>query len=439
MRKFWLDCVIATAFVFLAMWGIFGITQLRVFNAFDSIGTALSDLELTDYVFNGLRDDPNADENIVVVNIGSLSRAEIARQVKIISRYKPKVIGIDSFFDCWTGLRDTINCPALKDTLGNLMLANAIEEAGNVILVSSVQQRDSALNSSTYDSVRRSDSMFLSAAYRDGFANLETDAAYQDDAKTCRKFNPKININGDYNYAFSVELARAFDSLKTEKFLQRDIYSEVINYRGNVFDIHGMTNYPQMFYALDVDQVMNEEFVSEVIKDKIVIMGYLGERMDLMSWEDKFYTPLNKKLAGKSNPDMFGVVVHANIISMILNEDFVEQMAGWQEVMMAIILCLLNVALFSLINTNMPLWYDGITKLLQLIQLIVYSALMVLIFHWFTFKLSITLTLAAVALVGDVFEVYMSVIKNLFFKIKRWVSFTPKENDVLITETPEKP
>ena len=168
-------------------------------------------------------------------------------------------------------------------------------------------------------------------------------------------------------------------------------------------------------------------------------MGFLGERMDIMSWEDKFYTPLNKKLAGKANPDMFGVVVHANIISMILKEDYVEQMADWQEVVMAIILCLLNVALFSLINTNLPLWYDGITKLLQLIQLLLYSVLMVLIFHWFKFKLSITLTLAAVALVGDIYEVYMSVIKNTFFKVVRWFSITRKDDDVLIAETPEKP
>ena len=71
------------------------------------------------------------------------------------------------------------------------MLANAIEEAGNVILVSSVQQRDTTLDANTFDSLRRSDDMFLSGAYRDGYANLETEAAYQDDAKTCRKFNPK--------------------------------------------------------------------------------------------------------------------------------------------------------------------------------------------------------------------------------------------------------
>jgi CHASE2 domain-containing sensor protein len=128
MRKFWIDCVIATAFVFLAMWGIFGLTQLNIFNAFDSIGTALGDVELTDYVFSGLRDEPKAEEDVVVVNIGTLTRGEIAQQLKIISKYKPKVIGIDSFFDCWTGLRDTVNCPALIDTFGNLMLANAIEE-----------------------------------------------------------------------------------------------------------------------------------------------------------------------------------------------------------------------------------------------------------------------------------------------------------------------
>ena len=66
MRKFWIDCVIATAFVFLAMWGIFGLTQLKIFNAFDSIGTALGDVELTDYVFSDLRETPNVEENVLL-------------------------------------------------------------------------------------------------------------------------------------------------------------------------------------------------------------------------------------------------------------------------------------------------------------------------------------------------------------------------------------
>ncbi len=430
MRKFWLDSLIATAFVFLSLWGLFGLTQLNIFNAFDSIGEALTDVELTDYAFFKLREDPDVEQNIVLVNIGELDRRGIAEQLKIISKHKPKVIGIDSFFDCGNNYRDTVSCPKLKDVLGNLMLSEAIKEAGNVVLVTKVLQRDSNLTESVFDSLRESDKIFREYAYRGGFANLETGAAFQDDVKTCRTFTPKILVDGKVNYAFSIALAMAFDSVKTKKFLERQNYSEVINYRGNVFDVMGSTNYPQMFYTLDVNDVFNENFVPEMIKDKIVIFGYLGAYLGDPSWDDKFYTPLNKKMAGKANPDMFGAVVHSNIVSMVMSEDYVEQMPDWQQVAMAIIICLLNVALFSLINTYLPLYYDGITKLLQLIQLLLYSAIMVLIFHWYSFKLNITLTLAAVALVGDIHEVYMSVIKNLFLKIMGWMSITPKPVNV---------
>jgi CHASE2 domain-containing sensor protein len=438
MRKFWTDCVLATALVFLAMWGILGITNLAIFNAFDSIGQALSDIELTDYVFSGLRDDPDPDQNIVVVNIGDLSRGEIAEEIKIISQHKPKVIGVDSFFGCPTMLRDTVNCPKLADVMGNLMLSNAIQEAGNVVLVSKVMQADTSLAVDEYDSLRRSDPMFTDFAAREGYANLDTDADFQDDAKTCRMFVPKIDVEGKPNYAFAVQIAMQYDSIKTQKFLDRNNYKEVINYRGNVFDIFQSTKYPQMFYTLDIEDVRTGNFMGEMIKDKIVIFGFLGSYLGDPSWDDKFYTSLNNKLAGRANPDMFGAVVHANIVSMILNEDYVNQMEGWQEAALAIVLCFLNVALFSFINTKLPLWYDGITKLLQLIQLILYTILMVLIFHWFSFKLDITLTLIAVALVGDVYEVYMSVIKNIYYKIKGWFVITPKENEVLTPVNSEK-
>ncbi len=431
MKKFWIDCVLATALVFLTMWGILGMTNLNVFNAFDSIGQALSDIELTDYVFSQLRDEPNVDQNIVLVNIGNLSRREIAEQIQIVSKYKPKLIGLDGFFDCKTGLRDTINCPQLRDEFGNLMLSNAIKEAGNIVLVTKVLQADTLLPPDTYDSLRRSDDIFRDYALAEGYASLETDAAFQDDVKTCRMFNPTIKVNGVDHYAFSVRMAMAYDSAKTKRFLERGNYSEVINYRGNVVDFFGSTNYPQMFFTIDVNDVLTENFDTELFRDKIVIFGYLGSYLGDPSWADKFYTPLNRKLAGKANPDMFGVVVHANIVSMILNEDYVNHMEEWQEIAMAIILCLLNVALFSLINIHLPSWYDGITKLLQLIQLLVYTILMVMIFHWFTFKLDVTLTLAAVALVGDVYEIYMGVIKNLYFRIRGWFSITPKDDAVL--------
>jgi CHASE2 domain-containing sensor protein len=434
MRKFWVDCFLATMFVFLFMWGLYKLTQLNVFNAFDAVGKALADVELTDYVFSVLREDPLVDENIVVVNIGNLSRREVAQQLQIISKHKPKVIGIDSFFDCATGLRDTVNCPQLRDTLGNLMLSNAIKEAGNVVLVTKVFQSDSVLDAgfaNVVDSLERSDPDFRDHALGEGYASLDTDAAFQDDVKTCRSFNPAMTYEGKPHYAFSVRMAMAYDSAKAVRLLERGNFSEVINYKGNLVDFFHSTNYPQMFYTLDVSDVLTENFVPEMIKDKIVIFGFLGSELGDPSWSDKFYTPLNNKMAGKANPDMFGVVVHANIVSMILNEDYVNQMADWQEALMAFIICMLNVALFSIINKRLPIWYDGITKSLQLIQLVIYSFLMVMIFSKFGFKLNVTLTLGAVALVGDVFEIYNNIFKALFMKIRTLLGLTKSMDEVL--------
>jgi hypothetical protein len=116
---------------------------------------------------------------------------------------------------------------------------------------------------------------------------------------------------------------------------------------------------------------------------------------------------------------MFGAIIHANIISMILRKDYINKMAPWQEVAVAILLCLLNVALFSLIHVKLPDWYDGITKLLQVIELLLLTFLMVMIFDAYAFKLEITIALAAIALVGDAYEVYIGVVKNLLNRIRR--------------------
>jgi CHASE2 domain-containing sensor protein len=421
-KSFWLDAIIATSFTFILMWGIVQLTQLKVFNAFDSIGNALGDVELTDYVFSSLREDPPLDTNIVVINIGLLSRRQIAEQIEIISQFNPKVIGIDGFFHCNGLPYDTFNCPPLKDSIGNAMLGRAIKKAGNVVLVSKVLQSSKLSRTNiedAWDSLQVSDPIYRDSALAEGFASLETDAAFQDDVKTCRTFNPSLMVSGKRELAFSVQMAMLYDSVKTNKFLERNNFSEIINYRGNVVDMFGQTNYKLAFYAIDVQELYDGSFLPGMIEGKIVIFGFLGKDFYDPSWADKFYTPLNKKLAGKANPDMFGVVVHANIVSMIMNEDYIDKMAKWQEVAMAILLCLLNVALFSLIHVKLPDWYDGITKLLQVIELLLLTFLMVMIFDAYAFKLEITIALAAIALVGDAYEVYIGVVKNLINRLRR--------------------
>jgi CHASE2 domain-containing sensor protein len=156
-----------------------------------------------------------------------------------------------------------------------------------------------------------------------------------------------------------------------------------------------------------------------MIKDKIVIFGFLGEDFTDTSWDDQFFTPLNFKYAGKANPDMYGVVIHANVVSMILAEDYVDSLAGLRSIVLAVLVCFLNVIFFSWIYRRLPRWYDGLTKLIQVIELAVLFYFMIMVFHWFNLKVDLTITMASVALAGDSLEVYYGVMKNLFRKESR--------------------
>jgi len=440
MRKFWLDCLIATLFVFAVLLGLREISQLNIFNAFDPLGQSLGDMEFTDITFSQLREDPPIDTNIVIINISELSRAELGQQINVISRYKPKVIGIDSFFDCPGGITDSINCPQAYDTLSNMIFADAIQNAKNVVMVTKLLQSDSLLkvyngDIDIYDSLEHTDEILRPGA-SEGFASLETDADHQEDLKSCRRFNPSVVVRGERQYAFSVQMAMLYDSIKTKKFLARNKYSEVINYRGNIYDPFEASEYPGRYYTLDWYQALDtNSFSPGLFKDKIVIMGYLGKDLGDTSWDDKFFTPLNKKFAGKSRPDMYGVVVHANIVSMILAEDYVDELSDGSQLIIAFIICLLNVALFALIERHIPLWFDGLSLLCQLIEIALLIGLMVYIFFISNFKLNLTYTLGALALVGTCFELYVGLIRRGLVMVKnKW--FTKRPNEVLTSDTP---
>jgi CHASE2 domain-containing sensor protein len=436
MRKFWLDCLITTAFTFVILAIIYGITQLHIFNAFDPLGKALNDMELTDIAFSQLREDPPIDTNIVIVNIGYLSRGEIGRQIKTLSQFKPKVIALDIIFSCPAGY-DPINCPQAYDTLNNIIFGSAVQEVGSSMVVAEKLWQSKALvnkygDIALYDSIEHTDLELRQGAH-EGFVNLETDAEHQEDLKVCRTYNPALLVNNALELAFSTKIAMLYDSVKTKNYLARDKYSEIINYRGNIVDWHGASSFPGRYMVLDWDQALDpNQFIPSAIAGKIIIMGFLGADLRDTSWDDKFITPLNKNYAGKTRPDMYGVVVHANAVSMILNEDYIGKLDRWQEYVIAFIVCFLNVALFSLINRRIPLWFDGLSMLVQLSQIVLFSFLMIYFFYLFNFKLNLTLSLAVIALTGTCFELYHNVVKRVALRIKGPRVFTKSKDEVLI-------
>ncbi len=418
-RKFWIDVVLGTAFVFFIMKGLGSV--LGVFEFLDPVGDALSDMEITDQVFSQLREQPKADTNVVIVNIGNLDRRGIAEQIFKIRNMEPKVIGLDANF-----------LDLKPDTVGDYALSAALSNADNIVVYGKLLEPD---DDGVWHYLLESLPMFTQDNIV-AHVNLNTDQAgvAQHQFKTCRSFFPMERYMNPETQememvpAFGVQIASMYDKEKADKFLARQVDEEVINYRGNVFDL-AQLDQKVLFTSLDVEDVLTLNFHPGLIKGKIVLFGFLGQSFSNMeSHEDKYFTPLNEKYAGRANPDMYGVVIHANIISMILNEDYLDQMSETAGLIFAIIICFLNVALFQLIYRRLPRWYDGLTKLIQLFEAVIMLFVIVLFFHYFSIKLNLTVGIIAILLAGDSLEVYNGVLKNLFTKETRRQLFTIRKD-----------
>ena len=407
MPSYWIKSLFATVFIFLFM--VFAGSFLAIFDFLDPIGEALEGYEITDQVFSNpsWREAPQAEEDIVIVNVGEISRAGIAQQINIINSFEPKVIGLDLRFR------------TLKsDTLGDMMLANALANTPNIVMYQKLVEPD---DNGIWHKSEYSHPLFTQD-HPTASVNLliESVGGEQFQFKTSRSFFPsELYLNPETNeidtvLAFGVALAKYLKPENVKTMLARKNIEELINYRGNVID-YGRTHTGTRFYALDVYDVLDTLFTPDLIKDKIVLMGVMGRDFgDTRSFEDKYFTPLNTKQAGRANPDMFGVVVHANIVSMILHNDYLDSMSERSGYILAFIVCFLNVLLFTIIYYKWAKWYDGVTKLLQLVQAMVFVFIIILFFHLYNFKLNLTVTIIAVLLAGDVLEVFYGFVMNAY-------------------------
>ena len=415
--KFWVHCVLATAFIFGFMWT--ASMLFAIFDFLDPIGDALEGYEMTDQVFSNeqWRIPPPVEDDIILINLGLESRRVTAEQINIINSFEPRVIGLDAIFR------------SLKpDTLGDLMLADALANTPNLVMYTKLLDPgdDNIWNEAEYSHP------LFTQDHQTAHVNLtiENAGGEQWNFKTSRSFFPKELLRNsetgeiDTIPAFGVSLAMAYDSAKAQEFLDRNVDEELINFRGNVID-YGLTKYGTRFFALDWYQVLDTMmYTPDLLKDKIVLLGFLGQNFDdRTTTEDKYFTPMNEKYTGRANPDMYGVVIHANIISMILNQDYLDQMSEGAGILVAILVCFLNVVVFSMIYYKLDRWYDGITKLIQLIEALILTFIIIIVFHYFNFKLNLTITIIAVLFAGDSLEVYYGVIVNAYEKIeKRWLT-----------------
>jgi len=373
---------------------------------------AFSDFELTDMYYSSsteLREIPPGDDRVVLVNIGNLDRVGIALLIETINKYKPKVIGIDAFFKEERVFEE------------DSILAASLSQVDNLVLVSRLPPEKYDVKANKFDSLGTSAPVFMKSVKHTGYANLITKGKGQDEFVTFRTFAPFQKVKDGTELAFAVKLAQIYDAKKAQKILDRKNKVEYINYIGNL----------EQFTVLDINQVLNEDFDPRAIEGKIVILGFLGPNLDVVAYVDRGYSPLNDKYIGRTSPDMYGAVVHANIVSMILNESYIDVMPTIWNIVLGMVICYFTVALFSFVYIKAGFWYDGITLIFQFIISIFVLYALIIAFESYRIKIDFVFMVFSIILSGFLVEIYYGLFAKIYNKTFKKDSETKTE---IITE-----
>ncbi len=375
------DAFLASLFTF----GILFFLKIIFINVsyLDPISKALEDFQLTDLYFSNLQKENNdVNKDIVLVNIGFNDRKSIADQINTIQQYHPKVIGLDAIFY------------QPKDSLSDQLLAQAIHQSNNIILINRLEYTDT----SEKPSLTQSDPLF-SHNTPQGFSNF-----LAKENQTIRYIKPSINLNGEIIESFSTQIVQQYSTEAYKASQKRKGRVEVINYQN------------ENFIKLDVEDLENPA-LSTVLKDKIVLLGFMGSHLGEINFEDLYLTPLNKSFGGHSIPDMYGVEIHANIISMTLSQNYIHEFSKLVNYLIAFLLTFLSMILFIYFSVRYVNWASRLIKICQIASFGLLVFLSLITFHYFKIKVEPSFLLVSVVLAAEILVFYS---ESVLWMNKKW-------------------
>jgi CHASE2 domain-containing sensor protein len=367
------DTIFSLLMVFIF---IIGVSSIHLnLHFLDPMKLALKDFDINDVSYAKLGKDESTlpDKNIVIVNIGHLDREEIAYLIEKTESMGPKVIGLDSYFE---GPRDPH-----KDSV----LRNVFEKTKNLIVVSRIDA-EHLHHSGKAELIP---DYFDSSMHNRGYANL-----IGEERGTIRSYPPFYEIEHEEYPSFTSAIIKEYNEEAYKKLEKRHHEVEIINY----------TRRTKQYQMLESEQVMTDDFAPGLLKNKIVLLAYVNENP--FDVEDKMFTPMNEKVAGKSTPDMNGIIVHANILSMILENNYIKQMPEWVGWLAAIVIGWLHMSLFIRYYLESHIWFHLVAKIAQIISALFFVYLGMQIFNKFRIKLDMELTLVVIVLAVDIIYFY---------------------------------
>lgn len=350
----------------------------------DPFNNGLKDYEITDIVYAYLgRPTEFTEDRIVIINSGRPDRARLAALVDKLHLAGAKTIGLDFYFSQTSGLT--------ADTL----LQQSIQRADNVVLACTLKDED--LTDDRLEGISGVDTFFSNYAPI-GFGNFPSNSS-----KTVRVFSPWEMVNDQIVPAFSTAIMGIYDPEVQSDFLKRGRALEHIFYTGHKPD----------FISNNLDQVLDSMTVEELrltCQDRIVLVGYAPDDQWANPLLDRHYTPTNQHYDTKSIPDMYGIVIHANVLSMMLNQTYIYNVPKWLTYLISILICYANVLFFQLIFRRFHQSFHGITRAIQLLEFVFFFFLVSFLFYYFRIKLDLKVGILATLLAYDFIMIYESLI-----------------------------
>ncbi len=372
------DTIFATLWVFIFI-VILGMIPLNL-GFLNPIKLGLKDFDFNDVYYSkvGNLQKKDVDKNVVVINIGHADREGIALIIDKVASFQPKVMGLDATFD---GPRDPVQDSLLRETIHR-----------NKNLVLAVKY----LTDSTHKLIA-AENYFVNDSTLYGYVNFPTNG----DKESIRTYYPFKKDEKDHNLvlpSFTSSLIKEFNDTAYHYLTKKVDKKTIINYSRKV------THEKKQYQIVEPEDLMTDKVDSSAIKGKIALLAYVNiEPTDI---EDKKFTPLNEKYAGKSWPDMNGILVHANIISMILEKNYIKKVPLWGNLLLAVLVCWLHMSFFVHYYLESHIWFHLAAKIAQVASAIFFVWLGIVIYSKYGLKVDMKLSLITIVMAVDVIYFY---------------------------------
>lgn len=229
------------------------------------------------------------DTQIVIVDIGKMDRARLATLLERIGGAGPTFIGIDAVF------------PFRRDLQQDSAWSLALCRTANVVSIALACSLDLRYPLLHAPPLRTSLNRFAGCTGMEAFANL----LVRDSVRVVRECLPYTVVGRDTHWSLALAAALARDP-----YLRWELPDWAgplpIRFRGNL----------EHFYYLNGEEVLRDSLSVGWLRDKIVFLGLADPLRQTL--EDLFFSPFSATFTERRFPDMYGVVVHANIASMLL-------------------------------------------------------------------------------------------------------------------------